>query len=419
MKASNILTLLVLIIALASCSDQNNTKLILNGTTTAPDIKSIILLKPGQDIRHDSVLEIPVTDGKFHYEATLEYPEAVDLVLGSFRDNGGGRFLPLFLENTTIDLKIYPEEAFDSNEVSGGKYNALYRDYQNDLEKTFAARTKALTDSLGALYARESVNRSDLETLQNDLEAAESDGERSFVSKQIKSVKKSQVVIAEQLSALAEERDRIYAQKQEFQRSYIEENPNLVAYYLFLNTLIYDRDNVDLQKARQTYEKLSKVHPDHPYNTLAGELITAMEDINVGEPFSDFIAPDLEGQLTALSGLIENKIALLDLWATWCAPCIRKSREMLPIYHEFKDKGFTVVGVAGEFKDTQRLERFLEKEQWPWVNLVELDRANDIWKQYGVDGGGGGMFLIDSDGVILAKDPTPEEVRAILNASKS
>ena len=47
---------------------------------------------------------------------------------------------------------------------------------------------------------------------------------------------------------------------------------------------------------------------------------------------------------------------------------------------------------------------------------MELDRRNSIWQKYGVDGGGGGMFLIDEEGLILAKDPTAEEVRRELEA---
>ncbi|MGS2740853.1 hypothetical protein [Sinomicrobium sp. M5D2P17] len=49
-------------------------------------------------------------------------------------------------------------------------------------------------------------------------------------------------------------------------------------------------------------------------------------------------------------------------------------------------------------------------------NLVELDRKNNIWQKYGVDGGGGGIFLIDENGIILVKDPTAEEVRKELEA---
>jgi hypothetical protein len=87
---------------------------------------------------------------------------------------------------------------------------------------------------------------------------------------------------------------------------------------------------------------------------------------------------------------------------------------MVPLYNEYKDKGFTVVGVAGEFKNTDKLVEFFEKEKWPWLNLVELDEQNNIWQKYGVDGGGGGIFLIDKNGEILAINPTADEVRKVL-----
>lgn len=89
---------------------------------------------------------------------------------------------------------------------------------------------------------------------------------------------------------------------------------------------------------------------------------------------------------------------------------------MIPIYNEFKDKGFIIIGVAGEFKNTDNLVKRLEKEKWPWLNLVELDRKNAIWVKYGVNGGGGGIFLIDEKGNIIAEDPTAEEVRKELES---
>lgn len=140
-------------------------------------------------------------------------------------------------------------------------------------------------------------------------------------------------------------------------------------------------------------------------------MLNAIESIKVGEKFVDFSAPDLNGNLVKLSDEIKGKVALLDLWATWCGPCIAKSKTMISLYNEYKDKGFTIVGVAGEFKSTTNLIKYLEREKWPWLNLVELDRQNMLWQKYGADNSGGAMFLIDQNGKILAKDPTADEVR--------
>src|SRR5690606_24881020 len=74
----------------------------ISGTIQSEGTKSIILVKPGQDWRFDDVIEIPVVNGKIYYETKLEHPEGVHLFLGEVKENGGGRYMPLFLENEKI-----------------------------------------------------------------------------------------------------------------------------------------------------------------------------------------------------------------------------------------------------------------------------------------------------------------------------
>ncbi|WP_100610377.1 TlpA disulfide reductase family protein [Confluentibacter lentus] len=325
------------------CANTKEKFLQINGTVMGTDTKSILLMKPNQDLRFDSLIEIPVENGKFYYESRLEHSEAVNLMLGDAREKGGGRTMALFLENEKIDLIIHSEQDFDKNQVQGGELNKQYQIFKMETDSLF--------------------------------------------------------------------KDKPFEEQLLWQQDYIYRNPSLISYYLFLEHLIYFKEDIDLNLVKRNYDKLSETNLEHPYNDLASNLIKAIENIKVGKAYVDFSAPDLKGNIIKLSDKIKGKVVLLDLWATWCGPCIAKSRTLLPIYSEYKDKGFTIVGVAGEFKDTDRLFKFLEKEKWPWVNLVELDRENSIWQKYGVDGGGGDMFLIDINGKIIAKDPTADEVR--------
>ncbi|HMR19007.1 MAG TPA: TlpA disulfide reductase family protein [Sphingobacterium sp.] len=134
----------------------------------------------------------------------------------------------------------------------------------------------------------------------------------------------------------------------------------------------------------------------------------------MGHKFVDFTAPDIQGNIFRLSELIKGKIALINLWATWCGPCITKSKTMLPLYAAYKDKGFTIIGVAGEHKNTDNLIKFLEREKWPWINLVDLDKKEKIWQKYSADHKSGTFFLIDRQGSIVAIDPNADEIKAIL-----
>ena len=87
---------------------------------------------------------------------------------------------------------------------------------------------------------------------------------------------------------------------------------------------------------------------------------------------------------------------------------------MIPVYEEYKNKGFTVVGVARE-RELSLAIKAVEKDGYPWLNLIELGDAGKIWEKYGIGNSGGSTFLVDKDGKIIAIRPTAQEVKAILD----
>jgi peroxiredoxin len=211
--------------------------------------------------------------------------------------------------------------------------------------------------------------------------------------------------------------DSLYKEKYLWCYNYYSHNQTIVSYYLILNELMYsynDNKYSDLSKIKNLVENISAKYPGHPYDSVAKDMIDAIDRIKVGGKFIDFTLPDLNGNTINLSKTIEGKIALIDLWATWCGPCIATSKSMIPVYNEFKNSGFTIIGVAREFDNTNQLEKTLEREKFPWINLVELNNQNGIWIKYGIPTAGGRTFLVDKDGTILATSPSADEVRKIL-----
>lgn len=86
---------------------------------------------------------------------------------------------------------------------------------------------------------------------------------------------------------------------------------------------------------------------------------------------------------------------------------------MIVVYEAFKDRGFEVVGVARE-RSREAGINAAKADQYPWLNLLEINDSQNIWKKYGLGNSGGGLFLVDDSGLILAISPNAEEVRAIL-----
>lgn len=157
--------------------------------------------------------------------------------------------------------------------------------------------------------------------------------------------------------------------------------------------------------------------PEHPYSKILEELDETFDPI-VGNPFNDFTAPALfGGEEYTLSELVKGRPALIDLWASWCAPCRVTSRSMIPIYNDYASKGFIIVGVARENTLPDLAQAAVKKDGYPWLNLVEIDDKVGIWPLYRRPGAGGATFLIDKEGKIVAVDPTADEVRQYLETT--
>lgn len=154
--------------------------------------------------------------------------------------------------------------------------------------------------------------------------------------------------------------------------------------------------------------------PDSSISTGIRSYI-ASRDIRPGGRFIDFTAPDLDGTNHTLSEEIKGKVALIDFWASWCGPCRKNSKQMVPIYETWRDRGFTIVGIARERDNDLAMRKAIESDGYQWLNLIELNDRTHIFDLYGLRYSAGGTVLVDRDGSIIAVNPKPEEVEKYLN----
>ena len=112
----------------------------------------------------------------------------------------------------------------------------------------------------------------------------------------------------------------------------------------------------------------------------------------------DFSLPDLKGDIQSFSKW-NNKVVLLNFWATWCPPCRREMPDFIEVYEHYKDKGFVVVGVG--IDDEKKVAEFVKHLNVTYPILVGGRTAMKVSHLYGNRQGAlPYSIIIDRNGVI-------------------
>lgn len=126
--------------------------------------------------------------------------------------------------------------------------------------------------------------------------------------------------------------------------------------------------------------------------------VPKLEAAKEREAAPDFTLVDPDGRKISLKDF-RGKVVFLNFWATWCEYCREEMPAMQRLYHEFRGKGFEIVGV--NVKD-QRAAALAFAKKLGITYPIALDPNGEVGLLYGAFG----MplsYLIDRDGMVLAR----------------
>lgn len=128
---------------------------------------------------------------------------------------------------------------------------------------------------------------------------------------------------------------------------------------------------------------------------------------------ANFMLEDISGTQQEFTKLSDDKITLVELSDPTCGNLCQNTKSFLPVYEAYHEKGFEIITIVCE-SDYNRWAQWVEDENLPWVSLIEMEDDYSSPILYSELLFQGGNYLVDKNGIIIAKGLSADGLEAML-----
>ena len=144
-----------------------------------------------------------------------------------------------------------------------------------------------------------------------------------------------------------------------------------------------NENNVVLEQETQeeSQEELQEETDSEGSQETDQKVVDNTETSEVGE-FSSFTSYDLAGNEVTQEVFAEADLTVLNIWGTFCGPCIREMPDLGEIAEEYKDMGVQIIGLASDVYDESDIEKaneIIEKTNANYLHLLPTQDLYDIY----------------------------------------
>lgn len=165
------------------------------------------------------------------------------------------------------------------------------------------------------------------------------------------------------------------------------------------------------------WKQVNRLIPESRYTLQLGEKIKVISySLRVGDTAPDIVMKDNKNRIVKLSDL-RGKLVLVDFWASWCTPCrVEINKTIKPLLKKYSPEGFVVLSISQDLNKENWERAIKEDKTGSWIQVCdfkgEMSKPYNDYRVAGLPS----SFLIDSKGIIIARDLRGRDMEDIMTA---
>lgn len=160
----------------------------------------------------------------------------------------------------------------------------------------------------------------------------------------------------------------------------------------------YDFKTVDKTILKNLIDSLAQSGLNDEIKSLAVETRNSIEFRFLNKKIRDFNFPDKNGKQISLTSL-NDKVVIIELWATWCGPCIKEMPRIPGLKEKNPNIEFYSISLD---KSSEKMKKFVDKNKYDWPIVFGGDEElnKELWEYLNIVAIPK-YYTVDRDGTII------------------